>query len=146
MSPRKASKKSSTKSAGTKNETVEHYNAILLEDIKSKMEAVIEGMQSVETRLTSKMDDMEAHLSSDITMLKTAVTAHSGEIKELKTAVTAHSGEIRKLESNMQAMEQRLDTKIDQVETRLSDKIDKQDARWTNHENRLTALETTTNS
>ncbi len=133
MSPCKTTKKSPTKPS----ETVEHYNAILLEDIKSKMELVIEGMQTVETRLTCRMDGMETRLMGEIDMLKLAVTVHSGEIKELRSEVKDIRSEVKDIRSEVKDIK----FEMQAVETRLSDKIDKWDTRWDDHEDRITALE-----
>lgn len=127
MSTRKPRLKS-PQSGKTKSGTVQHYNAILLEDINSKMELVIEGMEATRTGIQSDMQQMESRLMGKIDLLEAAVTAHSGEINGLKTEV------------------QRLDAKIDRVERNLSEKIDQQNTRWDGHENRITTLEKVVNA
>lgn len=152
MSPRKSPSKSA-QSSKTKNGTVEHYNAILLEDIKSKMETVIEGMQATEGRLAAQMNDMKTELKGDIEMLKAVVTTHSGEINDLKAGMSGLTAEVSGLKTEVQ----KLDAKIDQVEIRLSDKIEATrtelksemqhaNGRWDDHETRITTLERASSS
>ncbi|MFH0799741.1 MAG: hypothetical protein V2A66_06125 [Pseudomonadota bacterium] len=101
-----------------KEDTIAHYNAVLIEDLKSGMKQVIEGVEHTRVVLTEKIDSSEQRLSRRLEAVEFAVTKHSGEIKDLRT-------------------------EMHEMEGRLSAKIDGHAARLDDHETRITTLETT---
>lgn len=127
-------------------ETIEHYNAVLLEDIRSKMEQVIEGMEATKDELKKEARHLEQHLTQEIELLKSVVHKHSGtlgipddsyvlvgnrikesnlQIVELRTEIKdMNEGLATKLvdvKNDMNAMETRLSNKMDAIGTRIDD-------------------------
>lgn len=98
-------------------EKVEQYNAVLLEDIRSKMELVIEVVDSTKTELKGEMRSFKENVNDRFDVLETVVKKNSSNIVGLKTG--------------MKDMEKRLSTKIDGIRYRVDD-----------HEERITTLET----
>lgn len=118
-------------------ETIEHYNAVLLEDIRSKMD-------SAKVTLKDEMKNLEERLTQEIELLKTVVHEHSGGIrmeslhlemirnntKENNLQIVATNQKIGEISSNMQKMEENLANKIDKIGSSID-----------GHETRITALE-----
>lgn len=58
---------------------------VLLEQINSKMDAVVEAATSTKHDLRAEMGAMEERLSERIARVEAAVTHHSGEIRGLRS-------------------------------------------------------------
>lgn len=122
-----------------------HYNAILLEDISSKMDQVIEGMESTKQELRAEIGEFREHADHRFAVLEAAVTAHTKQIHDLTSEVKthgkilaehgakldAHGAKLDRFEKNQRQMEERLSAKLDTIALRLD-----------NHEGRIVALET----
>jgi hypothetical protein len=131
-----------------KSKTIEHYNAVLLEDIKSKMEFVIEGMKSTKDSIKKDVGGLEIKLTQEIELLKSVVHKHSSDIEwEAKTHEMLRNNikectlQIVDNNKRIETMQGRLLNEINQTETRLSTKIDKIGNRIGDHEGRIVILE-----
>lgn len=62
MKGRRATVKTKIKDLN-KPETMEHYNAVLLEDIKGQMQFVVEGMESFRVEVKRDINDLERNLT-----------------------------------------------------------------------------------
>ncbi len=105
-------------------ETIMHYNAVLIEALRSEMKLVLERVDALDTKFESKIDTFKNELASKIDFVKDAL-----ECKFERHFSTLESA-IRGLKGDMLDMEQRLSSKINRI-------ID----RCENHECRLTTLE-----
>ncbi len=114
-----------------KGDEIEHYNAVLLEDIKSKMEFVLEGMDVVKNELKSEMHSLDRKITNEIELLKTVIHKHSSDINWSNNIYKSLNNNIK--ENNLQ---------ITEVGKKLEDKIDKIGERIDDHETRITTLET----
>lgn len=138
MSKVTPSKKGSVKKAsGTSETSVGHYNAILLEDIRHKMETVIEATQSTKIELKDEIKALRDDLSGRIDIVEGVLRHHSVGIQKLnhdvaglKTDVGGLKTDVGGLKSEMRQMEDRLSAKIDRVADRVE-----------NHETRIAKLE-----
>ncbi len=131
-----------------KKESVAHYNAILIEEIKSGMQQVIEGMESTRVVLEEKIDDFRKEVNGRFEVIEVAVTAHSKILNEhgtkvdnLQKTVEGHTVRLDSIEKGMGEVKGQLSThsvKLESIET----KIDGQNGRLDDHETRINALET----
>jgi hypothetical protein len=109
-----------------RGETIQHYNAILIEDIKSKMELVIEGMEGTKEVIRKEVKQSEQRVTGEIALLKTVVHRHSGDLEMEATIRRGLSENIK--ENNLQIVEtnkkiETLQEQIKQMEVRLIDAI-----------------------
>jgi chromosome segregation ATPase len=77
---------------------------VLLEQIDSKMDAVIEVATSTKTELRAEMAAMEQRLTDRVTRVEEAITMHSGQIRRLEDAITTHTAQLRHLQHDLEEM------------------------------------------
>ncbi len=106
-----------------KEERVEHYNAILIEGLRSDMKQVIESVDARMGGFERTLMEFRKETKEEFDGVKVILRQHSTEINELRT-------EMQAMGTEMHAMEGRLSAKIDGHTTRLDD-----------HEGRITSLE-----
>jgi peptidoglycan hydrolase CwlO-like protein len=116
--PREASKPVDTPvdKLGEKD-TIMHYNAVMLEDLKHQMQLVIEFMQTIKVELEQKIDALQNEMNQKFDALN------------------------YKIDHKINDLEERLNRRIDDVEARLTLRIDRIADRLDGHESRLVALE-----
>lgn len=127
-----------------KSEEVAHYESIILEDIRSKMELVIEVSQSTRQYLDTKIDDLETRLTQKIDDVTAGLAAVSREVFDSKQGLGAINSRLCHLETRFDGLENRfnglegrfdkLETKVDKMNEDLSEKIDKIGIRLDGHE------------
>lgn len=93
-------------------ETIEHRKVVLLEDIQSKMERVIEGMESTKETIHKETNEFRNEVNQ--------------RFDTIEKVVRQHSGQLQNIEKRLQSIE----TKVDKIDEHLND-----------HEIRLTAVE-----
>lgn len=86
------------------------YLEMLIEEMNSKFDLVLEGQESLRKEMHGIRDDLSEKIDHNTFM-----------IKALNTKI---DGVEKRLDAKIDGVEQRLDTKIDNVESRLSKKID----------------------
>ena len=138
-----------------KNETIEHYNAVLLEDIKSKMELVIEGMEITKESIHKEVSEFRCETNQRFDMIEGIVREHSGQLQNIEATLADHGRQLadhgrqladhgRQLTDHGRQLtdhgRQLTDHggRLDRIET----KVDKIGERLDNHETRITTLET----
>ncbi len=143
----KATIKTPVKDLNTE-ETLDHRKVILLEDIQSKMEQVIEGMESTKDSIKKDVGNLEIKLTQEIELLKSVVHKHSNDIEwEVRTHESFRNNlkecnlQITESNKKIETLQSRLLSKIGQSETRLSNKIDKIGERFDDYEGRIVILE-----
>ena len=87
----------------------QHYNAVLLEEIRSQMNGVIETVQLTGQRLDEKIDGVEKRLTERLEIVEMVVRGNSEDIKK-------NSEDIKKNTVTIQRLEQKLDPVIEKVE------------------------------
>lgn len=97
--------------------TVEHYNAVLIEDLHSKMDFVIEHMNGVETRLSEKMDNIQQENNKRFDNIEGVLQYHS-------TLLNQNEVRWNQNDERWEQAEQRFD-RIDERFDRLETKLDK---------------------
>jgi len=91
-----------------------HYNAILIEDLKSKMDQVIDGMRMNEERVSREMNEFRSDVKQEFGLVKAAIGKNSDGIKRLDS-------ELKDFKTEVKAMEVRLSDKIDSFGNRLEE-------------------------
>ncbi len=106
-----------------------HYNAVLIEDLNSKIQLILEGIECVKAsneelgRRISGLENRISGLETRVTSLETRVTNLENRISTLELA-------FRSLKDDILDMERRICSKINRVAERCE-----------NYECRLVALE-----
>lgn len=77
---------------------------VLLEQINSKMTAIVEVATSTKTELRAEMAAMEQRLTDRVTRVEEAITMHSGQVRRLEDAITTHTAQLRHLRHDLEEM------------------------------------------
>lgn len=120
-----------------KEDTIEHYNAVLIEQILSEVQAVAEKVENSDAKSEERYQLLRKEMNERFEVVEAAIGYHSGEIKGLRTDMQGLKTGVQDLKTDMQGLKtdmQGLKTELHQVEVRLSNKID-------GHESRITTLE-----
>lgn len=130
-------------------ETIEHYNAVLLEDIKSKMEFVIEGMESTKQSLKNDMNNLQENMTQEMELMKGVMHKYTEDldirslwINNLKNNVKETNLQIVQTNEKIDKFRAELTTTIGTSGTELSAKIDKIGEKIDDNDTRITTLET----
>ena len=67
----------------SKRETLAHYTAVRIEDLLSKMDYVIESVDSLETSINARIDVLQAEMNRRFNDLEAVVKSHSVQLKAL---------------------------------------------------------------
>ncbi len=98
-------------------ETLVHYNAVLLEDLKSTLQLVLEAVQANADRITSLEQAVRAN-TDRITSLEQAVRANTDRITTLENAVRGLKDDLLDMDRRMTDMERRICSRIDLIAER----------------------------
>ncbi len=79
---------------------------VLLEQIDSKMTAIVEVATSTKTELRAEIAAMEQRLGDRVTRVEEAITSHSSQIRRLEDAITTHTAQLRHLRHDLEEMRQ----------------------------------------
>ena len=79
-----------------------HYNAVLLEEVRSQMNTVIETMEVNHTQLNEKIDGVEMRLTDRIEIVETVVKRNSAKLQE-------HDQRFDRLETDVKEIKAKLD-------------------------------------
>ena len=85
-----------------------HYNAILLEEIRSQMNGVIETVQLTKESLETKIDESKDELKQEIQILQIAVGKNSEDIKK-------NSEDIKRLEQKLDLVVEKVDRHDEEI-------------------------------
>lgn len=125
-------------------DTIMHYNAVLIEDLRSGLKQVIEAVESLRVEFRTEMNDFRREVNERFSTLELAVRRNSQEIAELRQevaklwqAVAEIRQDIAELRQEMAGLRQEMHT----MEGRLSERIDRHGPRLDDHERRIIALE-----
>ncbi|MBU4484250.1 hypothetical protein KKA47_02385 [bacterium] len=125
-------------------ETIEHYNAILIESLKSEMKGVIEVVEESEAKSEKRDRELLKEMNQRFGTVEAALTHHTHEIKGLKSEVIGVQTEIKgltkKVDENTKKIEENTQA-IKTIDVHLSGKIDKFSNVLENHESRIATLE-----
>lgn len=132
----------------TNRETVEHYNAVLIEEIKDQMKQVLEAVDTSVGGVRQELGEFRKETHERFNDVEAVLHEHSRSIAELKTDVSCLKTDVSCLKTgmttmkaDMTSMEQSLRSEIRASENRLSQKIEATHARLDDHEVRITSLE-----
>ena len=105
-SQKKTSKKAAPPASAAQ---IQHYNAILIEDLKSEFRFVVEHMSGIEQRLTDRMDKTDAANNERFDNIEAVLKIHSQMLQENSKRWEAN-------EKRMERIETKLDNVIEKVE------------------------------
>ena len=91
-------------------EKIEHYNAILIEELTSQFKFVTEHMMSIEERLTKKMDDKFGQVDSRFDMIEKTLELHSQKFVKIDIQLDKIEGRLGSVENRLGSVENRTDT------------------------------------
>ena len=97
-------------------ETLDHRKVVLLEDIQSKMEQVIEGMDSTKTTLQNEMGEFRKEVNERFEMVDFGFKKIQTEMQEMRSELKE---DIRQLSTSLSETEKRLSDKLDMVDKKL---------------------------
>lgn len=95
-----------------------HYFGVLLEDVQEKMSRVIETTELTRDELKRDMQSMEERLTDRIETVEMVVRSHS-------TQLQSQSVQIQQLDKKIDGVEQRLTQRMERVEQKLDGVIEK---------------------
>lgn len=68
-------------------DTVEHYNAIMIEDLHSKIELVIEGLEVLRSEFRREISSFRNEVNGRFDVVEAAIRSHSHEIRNLHSKI-----------------------------------------------------------
>jgi vacuolar-type H+-ATPase subunit I/STV1 len=68
----------------SKKDTIEHYNAIMIEEIRSVVRAELEGMHSRMDSFEGRLESFRNEVNSRFDLVETAIKCNSQAIRELR--------------------------------------------------------------
>ena len=100
-------------------------HGVLLEQLGSQMNVVLEAVTGFERRLDAKIDASEARLSDRISVLEEVVRQNSRDIQKNSEDIRRHSAEIRSLRDEVAGLRHDFDHRqelgrVDALEVRVS--------------------------
>jgi len=90
------------------DDTIEHRKVILLEDIQSKMEQVIEGMCSTKESIHKEISEFRVEVNQRFDMIETVVRAHSGQLQNVEKDIKDIKLTVHRLEEKDTNHEERI--------------------------------------
>lgn len=66
------------------NETIEHYNAVMIEDIRSIVNTAVEGLNSRMDSLENKIDTLRSEMNARFEIVEAAIKCNAQGIRELR--------------------------------------------------------------
>ncbi len=86
-----------------------HYNAVLLEEIRSQMNVVIETTEVTRETLEAKIEEVRTELKQEIQITQMAVKANSVKLQE-------HDQRFDNLEKDVKEIKQKLEGVVEKIE------------------------------
>ena len=102
------------------------YNAVLLEEVRSQMKAVIETVEVSNSQLNEKIDGVEQRLTDRIEVVEMVVKKNSGDIQSIKGNIQSINGDIQSIHKKLTGHDQRFD-RLEQKMDRIADKVERHD-------------------
>lgn len=103
-----------------------HYNAVLLEEIRSQMNAVIETVEVTGANLNEKIDGVEKRLTARIEVIEIVVKGNSAKLKEHDKQFEKIDQRFEKIETKLKEHDQRFD-RLEEKMDRVVEKVDRHD-------------------
>lgn len=72
-----------------RQDTIEHYNAVMLEEILSTVRTLGEGMAQTEKRLEGKIESFRSETNQHFALIESVLRVHAQEFKVLKVQRTS---------------------------------------------------------
>lgn len=134
-------------------EKLAHYNATLMEDIRSAMKQVIESVDSSNGQVRKEMSEFRVEVNGRFEIVEKAIKSTNNKIDSANKSLTEKIDSVDKkltekidsvrteLKGEIAPVRTELKTDMKNMETRLSEKIDSIHTRIDDHDVRIGALE-----
>ena len=87
----------------------EHYNAIMIEDLHSKIDLVIEGLELTRRELRAEIKAVRNDVENQFSLVHAAIRCNADGIRELRT-------DMQHVKNRLDRMEDKMDHVIDRVD------------------------------
>ena len=67
------------------NDTIEHYNAVMIEDIRSTVKLLSEGMTTLRSELKGEISSLRTEMNGRFDVVEAAIRCNADPIRELQT-------------------------------------------------------------
>jgi uncharacterized protein (DUF3084 family) len=95
---------------------IQHYNALLIEDLKSDFKFVVEHMNGIEKRLTERMDRTDAANQQRFDTIEAILKLHSQHFQKNEERWQKNEERWQKNEERLGRIETKLDQVVEKVE------------------------------
>ena len=68
----------------TPDDTIQHYNAVMIEQLNSKIDIIIEGMESMRVSLENKIEGLRNEMNARFEVVEAAIKCNAEGIRELR--------------------------------------------------------------
>ncbi len=90
-------------------ETMMHYNAVLMEDLRSKMDLVLENAEDATRGLSQKIDSLRCHMDQRFMLVEKAIRCNKDEIERLRGCMGIVEVKLDRLAKRYDAHEGRIE-------------------------------------
>jgi len=101
----------------SRDDTIAHYNAVMIEELRSSQKAVIEHVDIKIDALDRKLENFRSEVNNRFDIVEAAIKYNSMNIKELQAQMREAGGNIKDLQTSMMRVEGRLDDHEDRIAT-----------------------------
>lgn len=129
----KKDKQSKDKRRTSEKETVAHYNAVLIEGLKSDFRFVIEGLEGLRSELKQGMNEKFAEVDENFHTIRLVLQSHSRQFEKIDQR-------FEQIDHRFEKVNQRFD-QIDQRFDQIDQRFEKVDQRFENMDQRFNTFE-----
>lgn len=110
-----------------KRKVAKNEFGVILEDINSKFEQVLEGHAALDKKFDKKIDEFRHEMRSDVKLLQIGHRALTDRLRDVEVKIDVMDGNVRDLQSSSKQILEylsRIDEEIKNLKTRLDKKAD----------------------
>ncbi len=90
------------------SDTIEHYNAVMIEDIQSSVRLVAEGMDTIRVELKSEISSLRTEMNDRFDVVEAAIKCNADNIREVQTDMKDVKTSLSRIEPRIDGQEERL--------------------------------------
>ena len=92
----------------SRNDTIEHYNAVMIEDIRSSVKLLSEGMTSLRSELKGEISSLRTEMNGRFDVVEAAIRCNADNIRELQNDMKDVKTSLSRIEPLIDEHEERL--------------------------------------
>lgn len=107
----------------SKDDTIAHYNAVLIEHLDSKFDLLIEGFQAFKAEVRSEISAFRNEVYARFDIVEAAIKCNAQAIRELQTDMREVKADIKDLQSDMKEVKiglRGINNRLDDHEDRIT--------------------------